>query len=192
MKWNELSMRDKSQIMKVAVSHGVYKLDDIKNIFDNGGNLKDREINTNVFNKSENAISNELYNRAISNSGLSRDEYEKREIKNTLLNQRMRRDATSKITAITSYIPGPVGAISAGMNAFVDLTDALEEPSVFNTVNSITSGSQAAGISNLTKLIPRYGKAIDFVLDRIGNVDTVMDLLPYQAPPPKYNKIFTK
>jgi hypothetical protein len=39
MKWNELSMRDKSEAMRIAVSHGVYDLDDVRNKFDEGGPL---------------------------------------------------------------------------------------------------------------------------------------------------------
>ena len=37
MKWNDLSMKEKAAIIKVGVSNGVTKLDDIKNKFDEGG-----------------------------------------------------------------------------------------------------------------------------------------------------------
>jgi hypothetical protein len=39
MKWNELSIKDKSEAMRIAVSHGVYDLDDIRNKFEEGGDL---------------------------------------------------------------------------------------------------------------------------------------------------------
>ena len=40
MKWNELSMKDKAAIMKVAINNGVIKLNDIKNRFDEGGPIE--------------------------------------------------------------------------------------------------------------------------------------------------------
>ena len=39
MKWNELSMKDKAAIMKVAINNGVTDLNDIKNKFDEGGSI---------------------------------------------------------------------------------------------------------------------------------------------------------
>ena len=40
MKWNELSMKERAEAMKIAVANGVTKLDDIKNIFDDGGPIE--------------------------------------------------------------------------------------------------------------------------------------------------------
>lgn len=37
MKWNELSMKDKAAVMKVAINNGVTDLNDIKNKFEDGG-----------------------------------------------------------------------------------------------------------------------------------------------------------
>lgn len=40
MKWSELSMKDKADVMKVAIGNGVIDLNDIKNKFDEGGPIE--------------------------------------------------------------------------------------------------------------------------------------------------------
>lgn len=42
MKWNELSMKDKAEAMRIAVANGISKLDDIKNKFEEGGPLEEQ------------------------------------------------------------------------------------------------------------------------------------------------------
>ena len=39
MKWNELTMREKAAMMKVAINNGIYDLDTIRHRFDEGGEL---------------------------------------------------------------------------------------------------------------------------------------------------------
>lgn len=44
MKWNELSMKEKAAMMKVAISNGIADLDTIRNKFDEGGFLEDSDL----------------------------------------------------------------------------------------------------------------------------------------------------
>lgn len=44
MKWNELSMKEKAAMMKVAISNGITDLNTIRNKFDEGGFLEDSDL----------------------------------------------------------------------------------------------------------------------------------------------------
>lgn len=42
MKWDELSMKDKAAIIKIAVNNGYTKINDIKNKYEEGGSLEEQ------------------------------------------------------------------------------------------------------------------------------------------------------
>ena len=87
--------------------------------------------------------------------------------------------AISGVTAATSYIPNPVGAVSAGINFGIDAIDAITDPNFYNKFNATTGGIKATGTSNILRRFGKYGRLTDDVLDRIGYLDSGQDI--YEA-----------
>lgn len=202
--WQQLPLKKKNELLNIYVSNGYSNLDEIKqhyNQFANGGNktnlavpiqqrdavqsytpreqVKVRQLTPeeqfNIY-RQENTIQpmtpeqkykmkqQDLMEKAFS------ERYAQKRID-------LAKKGMSATTAVTSYVPGPIGVASRGINLLLDVDDFVESPrDIYNTANAGTGVARAIGTSNITRHIPRVGKVVDNTLDLIGHIDEADDI----------------
>lgn len=203
-KWNELTMSQRNELLGIYAKQGYKNLNAIKqhyNQFADGGNKTNLAVPTQQRDavqsytpreqvKARQLTPEEQYNIYRQENTIQpmtpEQKYKmgQQDLMEKAFSERYaqkRIDAAKKgiaaTTAVTSYVPGPIGAASRGVNLLLDVADFVDSPrDMYNTANAGTGVARTLGTSNVTRHIPKVGIVVDNTLDVIGHIDEADDI----------------